>query len=83
MFGKSAKTESDLRFEELFRFLDRNPGPTLVYVALQQQAESHAEALRRKKFNAAAFHGGMKTDEKKKIQEDFMAGKIRIVSGTL
>lgn len=82
MFGKAAKTENDRRFEELFEFVRRSPGPTLVYVALQQQAEAHAEALTRKGFSAAAFHAGMKTEVKKQVQEDFMSGKIRIVSHT-
>ncbi|KAK3374175.1 P-loop containing nucleoside triphosphate hydrolase protein [Lasiosphaeria ovina] len=82
MFGK-VKTECDLRFAELFKFLRANPGPTLVYVALQQQAENHAEALQKAGFNAAAFHAGMKTEVKQKIQDDFMDSKIQIVCATI
>ncbi|KAK4208061.1 P-loop containing nucleoside triphosphate hydrolase protein [Rhypophila decipiens] len=85
LFGgrRSGRDEGDVRFEELFRFLRANPGPTLVYVALQHQAELHAEALASKGFSAAAFHAGLKQEVKKQVQEDFMAGKIRIVCATI
>ncbi|KAK3315949.1 P-loop containing nucleoside triphosphate hydrolase protein [Apodospora peruviana] len=83
LFGRRSLDETDIRFEELFRFLRTNPGPTLVYVALQHQAELHAEALISKGFSAAAFHAGLKHEVKKQVQEDFMAGKIRIVCATI
>ncbi|KAK1829734.1 P-loop containing nucleoside triphosphate hydrolase protein [Podospora conica] len=81
--GKAHKMESDKRFEELFRFLRANPGPTLVYVAMQFQAESHAGVLTRNGFNAAAFHAGLKTERKQQIQDAFMAGRIEIVCATI
>ncbi|KAK3356465.1 P-loop containing nucleoside triphosphate hydrolase protein [Lasiosphaeria hispida] len=83
MLGVRGKSESDKRFEALFRFLRDHPGPTLVYVALQQQAELHAEVLVGEGFNAAAFHAGMKTEVKTRIQDAFMASQIDIVCATI
>ena len=83
MLGDRGRSETDVRFQELFTFLRTHPGPTLVYVALQQQAEIHASALTGNGFNAAAFHAGMKTEEKQRIQDDFMASRIQIVSSTI
>ncbi|KAK4098516.1 ATP-dependent DNA helicase [Parathielavia hyrcaniae] len=80
---KGFKTESSNRFEELFKFLRGHPGPTLVYVALQQQAENHAKALQGKGFNAAAFHAGMKMEDKQSVQDRFMSDKIQIVCATI
>jgi superfamily II DNA helicase RecQ len=80
LFGDEMRAEADIRFEELFRFLRANPGSTLIYVGLQQQTELHADVLCRQGFSAAAFHGGMKTEVKAQIQEDFMASRIQIVS---
>ncbi|KAK1756332.1 P-loop containing nucleoside triphosphate hydrolase protein [Echria macrotheca] len=80
---ESFVTESDARFEALFAFLRANPGPTLVYVALQQQAVNNAKALKKQGFNAAPFHAGMKTEEKQAIQDDFMSSKIEIVCATI
>ncbi|KAK3683307.1 P-loop containing nucleoside triphosphate hydrolase protein [Podospora appendiculata] len=81
--GETEKSEDDVRFEEMFRFLRSHSGPTLVYVALQQQAETHAKILKKKGFNAAAFHAGMKTEDKQRIQDDFMASRIQIVCATI
>jgi len=60
--------------------LNIHPGPTLVYVALQQQAEINATVLLQRGFKAAAFHAGMEPEIKRKVQDDFMASKIEIVS---
>ncbi|KAK0609998.1 P-loop containing nucleoside triphosphate hydrolase protein [Bombardia bombarda] len=76
-------SESNIRFDELMEFLRAHPGPTLVYVALQAQADEHARVLTNKGFSAAAFHAGMKAEEKQRIQDDFMASKIRIVCATI
>ena len=80
MLGGGLMSEENERFEIMFKFLRAYPGTTLVYVALQAQAETHASVLRQQGFNAAAFHAGMKTEEKQRIQDDFMSSKIQIVS---
>ena len=84
MFGlPGSKDESDRRFDELFRFLDTHPGPTLIYVALREQADKHAAILKRKGYDAAPFHAGLKTEVKQQTQDDFMSGKIRVVCATI
>ncbi|KAH7171373.1 P-loop containing nucleoside triphosphate hydrolase protein [Dactylonectria macrodidyma] len=67
----------------LVSFLKTNPGSTLVYVTLQKQAEEVAADLNKKGFGAHFFHAGMKVEEKKRIQDDFMASRIRIVVATI
>jgi len=69
----------DDRWKALFGFLGSHPGPTLIYVALQEQAESHAQVLVKKGFQASAYHAGMKAEVKLKVQDDFMASRIPIV----
>ncbi|KAB5517483.1 ATP-dependent DNA helicase recQ [Coniochaeta sp. 2T2.1] len=71
------------KYEPIFYFLRTHPGPTLVYVTLQQQATSMASDLRNQGFKAAAFHAGMKVEEKRKVQDDFMANRIAIVCATI
>ncbi|TPX19052.1 uncharacterized protein E0L32_011296 [Thyridium curvatum] len=68
---------------KLLKFLEKHPGSTLVYVTQQKQAEFVAAQLRRKGLDAQSFHAGMKVEEKQKIQDDFMASKIRIVVATI
>ncbi|KAH8688238.1 P-loop containing nucleoside triphosphate hydrolase protein [Ilyonectria robusta] len=67
----------------LLNFLKKNSGSTLVYVTLQKQAEEVAADLNKKGFGAHFFHAGMKVEEKKRIQDDFMASRIRIVVATI
>lgn len=56
------------------RLKERDPGPTLVYVTLQATASKVAEMLRERGFfHAACYHAGMKQDERKRTQDEFMA----------
>ncbi len=55
--------------------------PTIVYVTQQKTAERVAEVLG--EFSARAYHAGMKNDERKVVQDKFMAGRIPIVVATI
>ncbi|KAK0668065.1 P-loop containing nucleoside triphosphate hydrolase protein [Cercophora samala] len=83
MLGFHVKWERDKRFEELFKFLRANPGPTLIYVAMQQQCEIHAKVLAAQGFKAAPFHAGLKTEVKQQVQDDFMSERVDIVCATI
>ncbi|KAG8166112.1 hypothetical protein KVR01_004664 [Diaporthe batatas] len=73
----------DDKFGKLCAFLRKNDGPTLVYVTIQKESEELASALRAQKFDAAAFHAGMKVEQKIKVQDDFMANNVRVVVATI
>jgi superfamily II DNA helicase RecQ len=79
----AVKSKQD-KYPLIFDFLRKHPGPTLVYVTLQQQAVSMAEDLKKNGFRqTAAFHAGMKVEQKMEVQEGFMANKVRIVVATI
>ncbi|EAQ88794.1 hypothetical protein CHGG_05413 [Chaetomium globosum CBS 148.51] len=82
LHARAVKTKHD-KYPLLFQFLNENPGPTLVYVTLQQQSVLLAADLREHGFDAEAFHAGMKVDEKSEIQDSFLANDIRIVVATI
>lgn len=71
LLAEAGKTKKDL-YPVLFKFLNSNKGATIVYVTLQKQTEDLAMQLRRKGFNAKAFHAGMQTGAKTELQELFM-----------
>eukprot|EP00177_Eucheuma_denticulatum_P003890 GFKZ01007033.1.p1 GENE.GFKZ01007033.1~~GFKZ01007033.1.p1 ORF type:complete len:716 (+),score=84.28 GFKZ01007033.1:111-2258(+) len=55
------------------RLKERQVGPTIVYVTLQKSAEMVAEQLRKRGFwGACCYHGGMRSEERKIIQDAFM-----------
>ncbi|CRK23693.1 hypothetical protein BN1723_013084 [Verticillium longisporum] len=67
----------------LLAYLKKHKGSTLVYVTQQRQAEDLALELRKQGFKVQAFHAGMKTEEKTRIQDAFMASKVDIVVATI
>ncbi|EYB32664.1 hypothetical protein FG05_03419 [Fusarium graminearum] len=73
----------DDKYGLLYEFLKTHPGSTLIYATLQKQAEELAQHLTGKGFPAAHFHAGMKIEEKKAIQDDFMTSKIQTVVATI
>lgn len=82
LLAESSKTKHEL-YPRLFKFLKGNPGPTIIYVTLQKQTELLAQMLRKQGFNAKAFHAGMKTPDKTKIQDEFMAASEMVIVATI
>ncbi|KAM7220464.1 hypothetical protein V8F06_004243 [Rhypophila decipiens] len=83
MISSREDPETQRRFRELVCWLNTHPGPTLIYVAVREQAEAHAKYLVRKGFRAAPFHAKLKTEKKKEVQEGFMSGAIEVVCATI
>lgn len=67
------------------RLRSRSPGPTIIYVTLQATATFVASELRKRGFiQAASYHAGMRQDDRKQVQDDFMANKKdAIVAATI
>ncbi len=65
------------------RIGERAPGPTIVYVTLQETAERVAGVLSKAGFSAKAYHAGLKDDYRAEVQDAFMAGKVQIVVATI
>jgi ATP-dependent DNA helicase RecQ len=54
----------------------------LVYAATRRKAESAAQALRLAGAAAAAYHAGLTDAERSRVQDDFAAGRLRVVCAT-
>jgi ATP-dependent DNA helicase RecQ len=61
----------------------RAPGPTIVYVTLQQSAEELARHLADAGWPARAYHAGMEDDDRAEVQEWFMALEQALVVATI
>jgi ATP-dependent DNA helicase RecQ len=57
-------------------------GAAVVYAARRRRTEELAERLQREGWAAAAFHAGLDAPEKKRIQEAFVTGEIRVICAT-
>jgi ATP-dependent DNA helicase RecQ len=75
---------SERRIELLLsRLAKRPPGTTIVYVTLQKTAEQIARLLSERGFPAEAYHAGMDTEARTRIQEAWMASDAGIVVATI
>ncbi len=74
--GEALKTRS------LCALLQELPGSGIVYVATRAHAESVAAALLATGRSAAAYHAGMKRDERMQRQSAFMSGGIDVMVAT-
>ncbi|KAJ8129591.1 hypothetical protein O1611_g4045 [Lasiodiplodia mahajangana] len=82
LHAEAVKTKEE-KFPRLLKFLNDHDGPTLVYVTIQKQAEDLANRLSKQGHDAAVFHAGLPTERKLQTQDDFMAGRVRIVVATI
>lgn len=67
----------------LQRLREGEDGATIVYVTLQRSAEEVAKFLASAGIAAKAYHAGMKSEDRSIVQDDFMAGKLRVVVATI
>ena len=71
------------RAEFTAKFLaDKARRPAIVYAPSRQAADELASALGRK-FPAAAYHAGMRSEERERVQTHFQSGKLEVVVATI
>ena len=77
-------TEPTQRMARLQQHLASDPTlPTIVYVTLQHTAEEVAKQLAQHGIAAQAYHAGMESMARQKIQADFMAGNYACIVATI
>ncbi|MBS1201592.1 MAG: ATP-dependent helicase, RecQ family, partial [Chromatiaceae bacterium] len=57
-------------------------GAAVVYASTRQRTEELAAYLRDQDWPVEAFHAGLSAPEKRRIQDAFMAGEVRIICAT-
>lgn len=72
------------RFERLQDFLRRRPGQSgIVYCLSRAGTEDLAEKLCRLGFKAAAYHAGMGSDARHRVQDSFLKDETAIMCATV
>ena len=84
LYLKISPVEENRKKEKLLKDLSEKPGqPSIVYVTLQKSAENVASWLTGRGIEASAYHGGMKSDDRVRIQNQFMNDTICCVVATI
>ena len=69
--------------EKLVEFLQTHPGCGIVYASTRKNCEHLVELLDERIDRSVAFyHGGLPSDQRRKVQEKFMSGEIEIIVAT-
>ena len=54
----------------------------IIYCASRREVDDLAEQLRAAGANTRAYHAGMNADERRRVQEDFVADRVRVIVAT-
>ncbi len=76
---------AQMKYPEVLRLLREalsEEGGAIVFCARQKTAEEMAEFLQHAGLDCGCFHGGMRADEKRAIQEAFIRGDLRAIAAT-
>ncbi len=60
----------------------RKAGGAIVFRSTRDEARNSAEYLKGKGWEAAHFHAGLSPSEKKRIQNEFLAGDLQVICAT-
>ncbi|MBF0752455.1 MULTISPECIES: DNA helicase RecQ [unclassified Pasteurella] len=70
--------------EQLARFVLAQKGKSgIVYCNSRNKVERIAESLRHKGISAAAYHAGMETAQRERVQQDFQRDNVQVVVATI
>lgn len=64
------------------RLPEGSPGSAIVFRATRKETELTADFLRAHGWKAAHFHAGLTPPEKKRVQDEFLAGDTRVICAT-
>ena len=76
-----ARTRAD-KIRALDRLL-RDPGPPgIVYAATRKNVDLWADHLEERGLHAGRYHGGLPDDERERVQDAFLAGRLDVIAAT-
>ena len=77
-----AVRETEDKEGQLLRVLRGVPGTSVVYVRSRRRTETVAAFLRRQGIGAAHYHAGLTPELRSRTQDDWVAGRTRVVVAT-
>ncbi|WP_114779503.1 RecQ family ATP-dependent DNA helicase [Botryobacter ruber] len=70
------------KVKRLLEILQRVPGQAIVYVRSRRQTVEMAKFLASKRIAAAAYHAGLKFEERSAVQSSWIQDKVRVMVAT-
>lgn len=79
---KVLKPTDKFRYLKSYLTNDFTEGSGIIYCATRKTVESLSDKLTKQGFPVGAYHGGMDSESRSKIQEDFMMDRVSIMVAT-
>ncbi|WP_430407310.1 RecQ family ATP-dependent DNA helicase [Hydrogenophaga sp.] len=76
------KAEKAQRIVELLQGELKDDGAAIVFCATRKNAAFFADILTKQGINCGCFHGGLASDIKKTVQQDFLNGTLSVIAAT-
>ncbi|MHB9013206.1 MAG: RecQ family ATP-dependent DNA helicase [Ignavibacteriaceae bacterium] len=70
------------KMEKCLELISQFKTPAIIYTASRKMAEEVSEFLNFNRINSAFYHAGMMPLQRKRIQEDFINDKIKVIVAT-
>lgn len=78
-----AVTKTDDKIAFITQFLEAHPVPGIIYFTSRKMTEQVSEKVRQlTNRRAAYYHGGLSSQERTKIQQQFLAGQLDVLCAT-
>ena len=74
---------AEQKVKRLASILKARTGPAIVYVTLQKHAEEVSNSLRAHQLDAMIYHAGLPSEERERVQQQFMDSEQGIVVATI
>jgi ATP-dependent DNA helicase RecQ len=71
------------RYEEVLRIAKSMPGSGIIYTLTRKETEVIASYLKENGVETSAYHAGMESARREKIQNEFMKNKFRVIVATI
>ncbi len=69
--------------KQLLEFIKDQPGTGIIYAATRKRCEALVEQIGKElKISVGAYHAGLMPEQRKLIQEQFMAGQLKVIVAT-
>jgi len=79
-----ANVPKQKKIKEIVSFIENRPNQSgIIYCLSRKQTEEIAKELRAKNIEAKAYHAGLSSDVRARIQEDFITDDLSIITATI
>lgn len=68
--------------EKCFELITQFKTPAIIYTSSRRKTEEITEYLNMKRISCRYYHAGLASEERKKIQEDFIESRIPVIAAT-